>query len=151
MCCVLAYYGLDVREEWIMNLAQTTTDGTSFSGILKVFDYYGFEVENGPMTPATLREAVDHKYPTIISLQAYRDAYTPWSEDWIDGHYVVAIGYDDTRIYFEDPSSYKRTWLAEPELLERWHDDDHGNHVYYWGCTVKGKPRYHYNDCTHMD
>ena len=39
-------------------------------------------------------------------IQAYKskDDKTPWKDDWVDGNYIVAIGYDENNIYFEDPS-----------------------------------------------
>lgn len=43
-------------------------------------------------------------------------------DDWDDGHYVVVIGFDRTRVYFEEPSlDGRRGWLSHQELLDRWH------------------------------
>lgn len=152
VCCVLAYYGLDVREEWVMQLAKTNSDeGTPINGIISVFDYFGFSTDHGTKDEGMLCNAIDNGFPTIITLQAYRSENKPYSECWNDGHYVVAIGYDRSKIYFEDPSSYKRTWLSRKELFERWHDVDNGEKIYWWGCTVQGEPKYVANDATHMD
>jgi len=45
------------------------------------------------------------KIPVILLLQAWKDEddSTPYAVDFDDGHYVVAIGYDQQYIYFEDP------------------------------------------------
>ena len=152
VCCVLAYYGLDIREEWIMALAKTTSDGTDMTGIASVFSYLGFVTEiKTQMTIDNLCRAIDMNAPTIICLQAYRSELTPYNVNWDDGHYVVAIGYDKSRIYFEDPSSYKRTWLSHQELMDRWHDVDHDKQIYQWGCTVYGVPAYSPGEAIHMD
>ena len=93
------------------------------------------------MAPDDLRAAIDKEHPVMLTLQAYRDGDVaiPYSERWEDGHYVVAIGYDDKRIIFEDPASFHRTFLSDGELVERWHDYDGGTNapkLYGWGCTL---------------
>ena len=45
-----------------------------------------------------------------------------WKEDIEDGHYVIIIGYSDNIIVFEDPASFRRTWMTEEEFIVRWHD-----------------------------
>jgi len=150
--CVLAYCGLDIREEWIAKLAETTPDGTSMAGIVKVFNYFGLPTYVGEKRNIKqLCHAIDCGFPTIIALQAYRSVNVDWKDDWEDGHYVVAIGYNNSRIYFEDPSSYKRTWLSHEELMDRWHDIEGDKKIYQWGCTVQCKSNYHANDSVHMD
>ena len=37
---------------------------------------------------------------------------------------LVVIGYHDHIMIFEDPASFRRTWLSEEEFLARWHDFD---------------------------
>ena len=83
-----------------------------------------------------LRRGIDAGFPTLLTLQAYRESSRPYRELWGDGHWVVAIGYDRQRILFEDPSAFRRTWLADDELHQRWHDIDRGNRIWQWGCTV---------------
>jgi hypothetical protein len=42
-----------------------------------------------------------------------------------DGHYVVAIGFDDANIYFMDPSiSGRRGYLSWREFKQRWHENE---------------------------
>jgi hypothetical protein len=40
------------------------------------------------------------------------------------GHYVIVIGYDNNIVVFEDPASFRKTWLTEGEFSVRWHDMD---------------------------
>ena len=127
---LLVYAGIEEREDRIAKLAGTTEkDGTGPDGVLRVLSYYGLPVlAMQKMRPAGIRERIDQGFPTIIAIQAYRESSEPYAKLWTEGHWVVAIGYDEHRIYFEDPSCFRRTWLADEELLERWHDDDRGKH-----------------------
>jgi predicted double-glycine peptidase len=58
-----------------------------------------------------------------------------------DGHYVVAIGFDDDHIYFEDPSIEKtRGFMRKDQFDLRWHDqEDSGEKTSHWG-LVLGRP-----------
>ena len=47
-----------------------------------------------------------------------------WENDFDDGHYVIVVGYNDSIVVFEDPASFRKTWLTEEEFLIRWHDAD---------------------------
>ena len=66
-----------------------------------------------------------------------------WENHWKDGHYVVAVGYDIKKIYFEDPYSYLRTYLFCNELEKRWHDLDVSANKEYknTGIIIKGKKK----------
>ena len=64
------------------------------------------------MTDAALRRTLDLRRPVILMIQA-----------WGEGHWVVAIGHDRARIYFEDPILHaSRGYLTWRELESRWHD-----------------------------
>jgi predicted double-glycine peptidase len=75
-----------------------------------------------------LERAVDRGEPSIVAVQAWQAVATlkelkPWATDWDDGHYLVVIGYDRTRLYFMDPSTGDRyTYIPIGEFAERWHD-----------------------------
>jgi len=156
LCSILAYAGIDRREERVMQLAGTNPDtvdqaGTSYDGMLRVLGY--FDIDNEPCgSIADLKYSIVQGWPVLLCLQAYQDEgqQKPFKDDWADGHYVVAIGIDGDRIIFEDPSSYRRTWLLESELAERWHDVDKGVKTYFWGRAIKCAPKYHHNDMEHM-
>ena len=138
---VLAYYGFDMREEKIMKMAKTVRIGTPIDGILFVLKEYRFKYKSGKMTILDLKKYIDKKIPIILLLQAWSyKKKKDWKNDWKDGHFVVAIGYDKEKIYFEDPSSVKRTYLTFSELKERWHDEDtDGKRYFNFGIAVFGE------------
>lgn len=149
---LLVFAGIEEREDRIMLLAGTTKSGTSTAGILRVLRYYGLPFHaRQRMRVNDLRRAVDAGYPTLLTLQAYRESHRPYRELWQDGHYVVAIGYDDRRIFFEDPSAFHRTWLADEELHQRWHDVDRGRRIHQWGCAVLTSGQFKAGRHLHMD
>jgi ABC-type bacteriocin/lantibiotic exporter with double-glycine peptidase domain len=148
---VLVFAGIEEREDRVALLAGTTKHGTGTAGILRVLDYYGLAHNAGRMIVSDLREGIDRGFPTLLTLQAYRESSRPYRELWDDGHWVVAIGYDDRRILFEDPLAFHRTWLADVELSERWHDVDRGKRIRQWGCTVQVVGHYEHDRIVHMD
>ena len=115
-------------------LAGTTKAGTGTEGIVRVLQYYGLPINARERMHANdLRRSIDEGYPTILTIQAYRSSTQPYRKLWNDGHWVVAIGYDTRRIFFEDPSAFVRTWLADEELRQRWHDVDKGKRIFRMG------------------
>ena len=150
LASVLAYYGIDVREDTVMQIARTAKSGTNVAGIVKTLRYYGLTPDRCASVEG-IKKAIDQQYPVILALQAYKTSSKAYRRTWGDGHYVVAIGYDAERVYFEDPSSYKRTWLSFEELEDRWHDVDGCRRLRRWGCVARGTPKYKSDESTHMD
>ncbi len=149
---VLVAYDVLEREDRIIKLARTTKNGTPTRRITYVLGYYGLPYQTGEdWCPNELRLMVDAGHPTIITIQAYRTSDLPYHKLRGDGHYVVAIGYDKHRIIFEDPSSFCRTWLADEELRQRWHDVDGGKLIRGWGCTILKPCAFQPNKLEHME
>ncbi|HTW96438.1 MAG TPA: cysteine peptidase family C39 domain-containing protein [Candidatus Methylomirabilis sp.] len=123
---VLAYYGQDVDEQTVMKMAGTTSRyGTPLKGIERTLRHFGLKLESKKMTIRVLKKYLDREIPVIILLQAWPanlKQKIDWKNWWQDGHYVVAIGYDKKKIYFEDPMCNMRTYLTFKELQDRWHD-----------------------------
>ncbi len=144
---VLAYYGIeDAREDQIIRVAKTTETGTNPKNMVLAIEHYALTPEAREMAIADVTGFIKKGIPVIVLLQAWTE--TPnvdWKNDWEDGHYVVAIGYDDEKIVFEDPSSFQRTYLSFDELEERWHDVDvHGKKYVHFGIAVYGKEPPHH-------
>ena len=136
---VLAYYGIELREDHLLKQAGTTKKGTPLNGIVRTARHFGLKCHSRKMALDDLQKYLDKKIPVILVLQAWSTKpKVNWVNDWADGHYVVAIGYSKTRVYFQDPSSFKCTYLTINELGKRWHDagadgkryDSHGIAVF---------------------
>jgi predicted double-glycine peptidase len=125
---VMEYYGVEMRGDELMEELATDEDGTSVDSMVSVAEKKGFQVYVATgVSVEQLKRFVDEGYPVIVLVQAWAERYMAledWKADYDDGHYVVVIGYRDTIIVFEDPSSFRRTWLTEEEFLARWHDVD---------------------------
>lgn len=151
---VLAYYGIEIREDKIMKIAKTNKNGTPPRGIKRVISKYGLQGKSGKMTIETLKKYIDLKIPVLVLLQAWsgQDRII-WKKNWLDGHWVVAIGYTKEKIIFEDPWSIYKTYLKYDELLERWHDKDSSGKKYLnFGIAVFGKrPVFKRDRLIHMD
>ena len=159
---VLIYYGIEKREDELIKLLSTEKTsiiehGTKLSKMIEVAKYYGLEAEilrNSSIKK--IKELLDEKIPSILLLQAWRDYSVDnldWEKDYHDGHFVVAVGYNDTRIFFEDPSSVVRTYLTYEELEKRWHDVDDNNKTknHHVAVVIRGEKKYKGDDIVHMD
>ncbi len=125
---VMAYYGVDAREDELLRKLRTDDRGTRAKAIMAVAESYGFGVDiRTGATLHTIRRYIDRKTPVMVVVQAWADRYmTLW--DWQKtndyGHYVVVIGYNEQTILFEDPAVFHHTWLSSREFMARWHDVD---------------------------
>ena len=139
---VITYYGGTVREQKIMEHADTTEkDGTDAPGMLKALRYYGLKYKDGSMTIEDLKGYIDKDIPVIIIIQAY-DGKPPktWKGKEDHSHWVVAIGYKGNKIIFEDPDAAFRTYVEEKDLMDRWYD--YNSEPHYYGIAVFGKPMF---------
>jgi ABC-type bacteriocin/lantibiotic exporter with double-glycine peptidase domain len=123
---VMAYYGVETNEGDLIMELKTDDNGTSVENMITIAEKYGFEViAKCGVSLETVKQYVEKDIPVIILLQAWAERYMTledWKNDYDDGHYAIVIGYKDTIIVFEDPSSFRKTWLTEDEFLARWHD-----------------------------
>jgi predicted double-glycine peptidase len=142
---VMAYYGVDIRQDRLMKVLGTRESGTSVAGMVAAARRYGFDVKASVgWTLRELKKMVGDGTPVIVLLQAWADRYMTledWRTDYDDGHYAIVIGYAQGVLLFEDPASFRRTWLREREFLARWHDrDPKSNETYeHFGMVLLGK------------
>ncbi len=152
---VLVYYGKEIREDILIHEEKTNSKvGTPLHNIVKEFRHFGLKTIQREMTLEDVKKFLRGSIPVILLLQAWTEKEKiDWINDWDDGHYVVAIGYDHEKIYFEDPSSFERTYLTFEELRKRWHDIDVAGQKYYnYGIAVYGrKPKFSNHKIIHMD
>jgi len=152
-CCaaalqsVMAYYGDELREDVLSRLLKCNPkDGTKYSAMTKLAQERGYEVKVlSQCSIEKLKSTLDEGKPVICAIQAWPDKPgINFSNDWDDGHYVVAIGYDSSKIYFMDPSTLGNyTYIPEKEFLKRWHDVDGKTKLRNFGIVAsKGRPKY---------
>ena len=127
---LLGYYGFDIREEKLLKWLKTDRDkGTDTEDIVKFAESLGFEViYKNNMTIKELKNWIKMGHPVIVNIQAWaEDPKTDYSKTIEEGHFVVAIGYGNGKIFFQDPAMMKHGFLDENEFLERWRDYDAGS------------------------
>ena len=153
---LMAYYGVYLREDKLIKELGTEAEGTRVGRMIAVAQAKGFEVKvHEHMTIQEVKDYVDRGRPVIVLLQAWADrlmTLKDWHKDYEDGHYAIVIGYDDKTLIFEDPGSFRRTWLTEHEFMVRWHDLDRvdGHRYEHFGLVLLGKePVVHYPE--HMN
>lgn len=152
---VLAYYGIDIREDRLLNFLGTTEEnGTNVNRIIDLFKKFGLQVKSGSLTIDELKSYIKSGYPVIMPIQAWTNdlLQVNWEEDKDDGHYVIAMGYKDDKIIFEDPAQYDKAYLTEEELEQRWHDfGEDGTKFDHLGIVVIGEKNYTSDKIVHMD
>jgi len=125
---VMAYYGVSVRYDKLIEELGADRDGISVKNMIAVAEKKGFQVvAKIGFSLEAVKQYIDQNHPVIVLVQAWAEKYMTlkdWKEDNDDGHYVVVIGHDGHIIIFEDPSSFRRTWMTEEEFIARWHDVD---------------------------
>lgn len=142
---VMAYYGVNIRGDILMEALGTGEDGTSVSSLIRVAEDYGFTVKaKSGWTLKELRHMIALGYPVIVLVQAWAERFMTleeWRKNYDDGHYVIVIDYVKGVLLFEDPASFHRTWLREREFLARWHDIDTGTNEKFeqFGMVLMGK------------
>lgn len=149
---VLYYYGIDIREDKLIKIFDAQSTDIVHSGIdpdtlkERLEQQWGLKVKMGTMSLEEVKSYIDKDIPVILGIQAWRNEDAAieaidYSKSYKDGHYVVAIGYTDKHIIFEDPSILaNRGYLTFDELERRWHDADyHGNQFEHLGLAVYGK------------
>ncbi len=152
---VLIYYGIDAHEKDIMRIAQTNKIyGTSIKGINKTAKHFKLKCEIKAMSIEEIKSYIDKGKPVILQIQAWpKRKVKNWRTHWDSGHFVVAIGYDQGKIYFEDPHTSFRAYLKYGELEERWHDMETREKRRYnnLGILISGKkPSYSSKKTVHM-
>ena len=148
---VCKFYGVGKDDEWeyIHDLKMDTRVGSHPYQIVTLAKKYGLKVkEYEKMTFESLKRELAWKHPVMLMIQAYAKEVSDkthrlrWRKDytpvWNNGHWVVAIGFDRSGVYFEDPSiEAMRGWLSWDELRCRWHDTGpHGKHLPQLGLAI---------------
>ena len=122
--------GPDKEQEYIKLVNATHEKGSTPIAVMAGAKKIGLQAEmHKKMTIRQLISFLEQKKPVICAIQAWGDKKT--YPDRKSGHYVIAIGYDNQKIYFEDPSLQgKRGFLSHHDFNKRWHDEEDNGDVY---------------------
>lgn len=132
-------YGVGPNEEsWYRDALDTDPEeGTPPQNIRELADQLGLQtIVKQNMSDDELKQWMDRGVPVILLIQAWGDPAT-YSADG-NGHYVVAIGYNDDELIVEDPSlRLTRGYIDWSDLNTRWHDSGMNGEKYSrWGMAV---------------
>lgn len=138
---VLAYYGVGVTEaDLILAMGTNAKDGTAPYRIVQCLRDFGFRLRAGRMSIPEVESWLDIGVPVILDLQAWAEDLTvDYATSLNEGHYVVALGYDDEFIYFSDPAVGEKVKLTRAELEARWHDTTRGVLYDHFGIAVSDR------------
>jgi predicted double-glycine peptidase len=117
--------GGEAQEAWYRHMLHTDPgSGTHPQALANLAKHLGLWVEEyHPCSGVQLRQLLDVQVPVILCLQAWGNSQE-YPQDH-SGHYVVACGYDDDHVYFEDPWLERHRGFLPWGLLDaRWHDED---------------------------
>jgi len=124
LMAVALYYGVgyDTEEEYIHHCRSGIRKGTHSKDIVRVAESIGLSaVYKEHMTIDELIMNLAKNNPVLCAIQAWGTL-----EDYKklkDGHWVVAIGFDEDKIYFEDPSLQDaKGFIFKKDFDFRWAD-----------------------------
>lgn len=130
---IARYYGKDLdNEKEFRDLCNAgKTKGSRPEELVNAANLFGFNAEvKENMSLQELTTYIQNRIPVIVAIQAWGNEEDPQKrmEDYSklkDGHYVIAIGFNDKNIYFEDPSVKGfRSVLSKQDFLNRWIDKE---------------------------
>ncbi len=120
---VLKYYGIEVTEKEIAQLAEVSSDlGTDDKGISRAAKHFGFKVKiKNNSNFKDIKKWLDKKVPVIVDwFTRGRKDYS--DSDIADGHYSVVAGLDDKFVYLQDPEIGKIRKLERGDFMAVWFD-----------------------------
>lgn len=138
---LLWYVGTDFREDLLADELGTTeengTNAISICNFINTCDDMSAEIKQD-MTVDDLKTCIKEGKPVMVLIQAWEGVEDfNYSDYWEDGHFVIAIGYDDNNLYFMDPSYCGNyTYIPIEEFVTRWHDYDEDSQYVNAGIIV---------------
>lgn len=124
------------QQEWAKDLGTSEEQGTHPKRIVRTLKHLGLDAslkEN--LSYDELKAMIDRGDSVIVDFQAWADdgkrrparqgqgRRHDYSQEWESGHYCIAVGYDATHIYLEDPSLLGTIGTVKHEDFQaRWHD-----------------------------
>jgi ABC-type bacteriocin/lantibiotic exporter with double-glycine peptidase domain len=125
MQSLLYYNGIERdQEELEPALGSSPAYGTSIDSMRRFLNENNIDAELlQNLSLRDLRGYIDSGRVIVCLMQAWDDEPGhDYTDTWNDGHYIVAIGYDDDRIYFMDPYTIANyCYIENNDFLTRWH------------------------------
>ena len=144
---ILYYYGFNILQSKLAEMMNMDPEsGVQPEQIVKLFKEKDLEADFKKMTLEDVKAYLDKDIPVILLINAWAADYpVDYTNIAEEGHYVVAVGYDDEaeRLICDDPS-FLDNWgyIGYDELMTRWRmyasDDVHILENY--GIAVYGRP-----------
>jgi len=131
---ICQYFGVgpDDEDEFISVCRATPEDGTEPEALVRAAKHCGLQAHKiEGMTVEQLRAFLKASRPVICDIQAWGEQDDYHTNK--NGHYIIALGFDDKNFYFEDPSIHdndSRGHLPIAEFEKRWHDVDKNGQVF---------------------
>lgn len=120
------------QADWAKELGTTPEQGTHPSKIARRLKHLGLDAKvREKLTIAELKAMIDRGDSVIVDFQAWAESKRrqpiqrphDYSNEWESGHYGIAVGYDDTHLFIEDPSLLGTVGTVKlSEFEARWHD-----------------------------
>ena len=107
----LCYYGIYKREDQLRRLMRIEKHPLEVHPrkIVNALKSFGLTATYSKLEISDVIISIDEDEPVIINLQAWFRSKKPDYNTDNNGHYVVAMGYDERRIIFSDPSCFYKT------------------------------------------
>lgn len=122
---ILSYFKVGPRSynQFVKECGTTERDGTDPKNLIKVAKSYGLKTkEYHNMSIDQLEKLIDENKPVIVDIQAWGEEKQ--IKNLSSGHYAIAVGYDNKKIYFQDPfyQAKNRRSMDKKEFVKRWKD-----------------------------
>jgi len=122
---VLAYYGTDTFADQLINMTNTSENGTAPENIVQSASNLGFTADiKENMSLKDLQGNISQGKPVIVIITngtSSNSTIQNMTNPQTEYHYLVVIGMDDQNVYFEDPALIgSRGFLPIQEFLDKW-------------------------------
>lgn len=127
---ILAYNGFPYSQEVLATeVGATYANGTNPMKIVESLQKRDIGADfREDMSLDELKDYLASNQPVICMIQAWSNKQGfDYANGWSSGHYAIAVGYDDERVYFMDPGTLGNyAYLDYEEFELRWHDERGG-------------------------
>ncbi len=122
---VLAYYGTNTLADQLINMTNTSENGTAPENIVQSAGNLGFTADiKENMSLKDLQGNISPGKPVIVIITngtPINSTIQNMTNPQTEYHYLVVIGMDDQNVYFEDPALIgSRGFLPIQEFLDKW-------------------------------